>query len=123
MKKICFLLLLYAAANPSFAQTTHPQQASSIVNPRLDKQEKEGFTIVLKPAIRNTFLFSVYQKGTLLHAAMRHPVSKSATGFKSRDEAFRAAGWMIGVFKESGVFPEAIPADDARRLQLLPHAN
>lgn len=120
MKKICLLLLLHAAAQNSFAQAAPPKTAhGSLVNPRMDKQEIKGFTVILQPAIRHTYLFSIYQKGKLLHSMMRHPVLQSAEGLSSREDAFRAAGWVIAAYQKKGVFPDVMPPDIARQMQLL----
>ena len=118
MKK-SLLILLLAAAGPCFAQTAPaPTSRSHSINPRLDKKEQNGFTIILKPAIRNTYLFSVYQNGKMLHAQMRHPVNRSAVGFATRKDAYKAVGWAIAQYQQAGVFPDIIPPNVAAELQL-----
>lgn len=124
MKRACLLLLLHAVALASFAQKQPKPQphgrvkSATIVNPRFDRKESEGFSVVLKPAIRHTYLFSIYHKGKAVHSAVLNPATHEPAGFNSREAAFRAADWMVASYRKNGFFPEVIPPGIARKLQL-----
>lgn len=107
MKKICLLLLLHAAAQESFAQNKKLQTLPvAIASPVNDQRRHDVFTIVLRPAIRNTFLFSIYREGKLLHTQVRHPQTLQALGFSDREAAYAYAGELIGNYQQTGNFPQ-----------------
>lgn len=124
MKRACLLLLLHAVALASFAQKQpkpHPTgrvKSATIVTPRFDRKESEGFSVVLKPAIRHTYLFAVYHKGKSVYNAVLNPATHEPGGFADREAAFRAADWMVASYRKNGFFPETIPPAIARKLQL-----
>lgn len=107
MKKLCFLLLLHATAQPSFAQSKKLQTLPvGVASPLADQRQQDGYTIVLRPAIRNTFLFGIYREGKLLHNQSRHPQSLQAAGFATRDAAYAYATEIIGSYQQTGTFPQ-----------------
>ncbi|OLY93313.1 hypothetical protein BUE76_16545 [Cnuella takakiae] len=118
------MLLLHAAALASFAQqhrTPNPHakvKSVNPLNPKLDKKEDDGFSVILKPAIRRSFLFTIYQKGKPVHNVQLNPATRQAEGFANREAAFRAANWMIAAYRKDGVFPDLIPPNIASKLNL-----
>ncbi len=123
MKKLYLLLLLHTAALPLFAQKTKSDRRemsrSAINNPAADKKELDGFTVILHPAPRRTFLYAVYEKGKLLHSSMQHPVHHTPVGFATRADAYKSAGWAIGEYQKTRSFPAAMPPAVAKQLNLL----
>ena len=104
MQKLCslvlFLLLFGLGAS---AQITVTERND-------DKKEIEGFTVQLRTAPGNTYLFDILQGPVVLDPSLRNnPATSLTKGFATREDAFKVARWMIQRYKKDGHLPSVVP--------------
>ncbi len=119
MRKLCLLLLLQVATLALLAQQNEDAQPHEPLNPQKDKKEFQGFTIRLKPAPGNTYLFDILRRGTPAGAPLHHnPVTMLPQGFNSKADAYKVAEWMIKKQKKTGHIPPVLPPHIAKTLNI-----
>src|SRR5688500_11693946 len=101
MKRIYLLIMLQIVACTLFAQKNEP------VNPMTDKQEYEGYTVRLMPAMagqESTVIYGFYilkDNKPVVHQ-FQNPLPFSPKGIQKKEDAYKIAQWMIREYKNTG---------------------
>src|SRR4051794_30252844 len=93
MKEINLILCLSLCFVAALAQKQEP------VNTQKDRQEFEGYTIRLLPAMSGTYGYDIFKgKERVLHQS-RNPFTFSTVGLYSKEDAYKIAQWQIKQLK------------------------
>jgi hypothetical protein len=112
MKRIYLLVLASFIAVTSIAQRHQP------VNPQKDKQNIEGFTVRLKEAPGNTYLFDIEKEGKPVAIQLHNPFTMAQQGFQKKEDSYKVAKWLLREYKLTGHFPLMIPPHVAHELNI-----
>src|ERR1700686_3540142 len=109
MKKICLLMILQIAVCILFAQKHEPinLQRPEPVNPMKDKQEYQGYTIRLVPAMpipgnMGSYGFDILKDNKPVVHQFQNPLPSSPKGIQKKDDAYKIAEWIIREYKNTG---------------------
>lgn len=125
MKKTCLLLILQLGILAVIAQKTDPVNSPrpEPVNPLKDKQEYEGYTIRLLPAIPVTggggsYGFEILKNNRpVVHLDQpRMPVLPK--GIQTKADAYKIAQWMIQQYNKTMHWPNVVPPHLAHELKI-----
>jgi hypothetical protein len=103
MRKIYLLLVLVICSTTLWAQKN---ESASLRN---QKKEIDGYTIQIKPAPLETFLFDILKDGRPVYTLMNNPFTMKPEGFEKRNDAFNIGEWLIREFKMTQHFPPIVP--------------
>jgi hypothetical protein len=125
MKKICLIILLQIAVFTVFAQKNQPVNVTKpeAVNPISDKQEYQGYTIRLIPAMPAPGSLAGYGFDILINNKpvvhqFQNALPFSQKGIQKKDDAYKIAQWIIQNFKKTGHWQNTVSADVARSLKI-----
>ena len=124
MKKLCLLLMLQLAALVLFAQPpVSKQHLPEPVNPMKDKQDYQGYTIRLLPALPTpqavlSYGFDILKDNKPVVHQVQNPLPSSAKGIQDKQDAYKIAQWMIGEHTKTGNWPSTVPTKVAEELRI-----
>jgi hypothetical protein len=128
MKKIYLLMILQILVFAVFAQKNEPVtvQKPEPVNPMKDKQEYQGYTIRLMPAMpmpgsMGSYGFDILKDNKPLVHQLRNPLPFSPKGIQKKDDAYKIAQWMIREYKNTGHWQNIVPPHIAHELKIESH--
>src|SRR5687767_8411523 len=113
-KSFCILLLQFFMII-SYAQKHEP------VHPLNDKQEIDGFTVRLKEAANETYLFDILKDGKPVSVQVNNPFTLQPEGFNLKDDNYKVARWLIRQYKQTGYFPVIVPPHVGLELKIPIH--
>jgi hypothetical protein len=123
MKKLCLLLMLQCAVFTLFAQqpATRPNMPEP-VNTMKDKQEYQGYTIRLMPALPTpqsigSYGFDILKDNKPLVHQFQSPLL-SPKGLQKKDDAYKVAQWMIKEYNKTGHWQTMVPPHIANELKI-----
>ena len=100
-----FYLLMFAVFIGMFCLA----QKHERVNQQKDTKVIDGFTVQLKDALENTYLFDITKNGKTLLVLAEHPVTMRHIGFNTKVDTYKIAQWLINEYKVTGNFPKVVP--------------
>jgi len=125
MKKIYLILILQIAALVVCAQTNQPvnMQRPEPVNPMKDKQEYQGYTIRLMPALptpqsMGSYGFDILQNNKPVVHQFENPLPFLPRGIQKKDDAYKIAQWMIREHAKTGHWENMVPPNVANELKI-----
>ena len=125
MKKISLLIILQIAVYALFAQKHEPVnvQRPEPVNPMKDKQEYQGYTIRLMPAMpvpgsMGSYGFDILINNKPVVHQFQNPLPFSHNGIQKKEDAYKIAQWIIQNYKKTGHWQNIMSADAARELKI-----
>ena len=125
MKKICLLIILQIAVCTLFAQKNEPVnlQRPEPVNPMKDKQEYQGYTIRLMPAMpipqsMGSYGFDILKDNKPVVHQFQNPLPFSPKGIQKKEDAYKIAQWMIQEYKKTGHWQNIVPPHIAHELKI-----
>jgi hypothetical protein len=111
-KHTTFLSVLFFSLTVAHAQQTEK------FNPEKDKREVNGYTIHLMHMPANTFGFFIMKGKKPVYSQLNDPFSHSPIGFKTKEDAYKLAEWVVGEDSKKGRPPMVIPPSVAKQLNL-----
>src|SRR5688572_29415322 len=125
MKKICLLMVLQIAVCTLFAQKQEPVnvQRPEPVNPMKDKQEYQGYTIRLMPAMpgpgnMSGYGFDILKDNKPVVHQFKNPLVFSPKGIQKKEDAYKIAQWMIREYKSTGHWQSIVPPHVTHKLKI-----
>lgn len=125
MKKIYLIILLQIAICTLFAQKHQPVivQRPELVNPIKDKQEYQGHTIRLMPAMpvpgsMGSYGFDILKNNKPEVHQFQNPLPFSPKGIQKKEDAYKIAQWMIREYEKTGHWQNLVPPHVARELKI-----
>lgn len=111
-----------------FAQKNEPVtvQRPERVNPMKDKQEYQGYTIRLMPAMpvpgsMGSYGFDILKDKKLVMHQFQNPLPFSPKGIQKKEDAYKVAQWMIQEYKNTGHWQNIMPPHIAQELKIETH--
>ena len=128
MKKICLLAILQIVVFTVSAQKkeTLYVQRPEPVNPMKDKQEYQGYTIRLMPAMpmpgsMGSYGFDILKDNKPVVHQFQNPLPFFPKGIQKKDDAYKIAQWMIREYKNTGHWQNIVPPHIAHELKIETH--
>jgi len=128
MKKLCLLLLVNSLFLMLSAQKHEPVnvQRPEPVNPVKDKQEYQGYTIRLMPAMPDpetmgSYGFDILKDNKPVVHQLQNPLPFSPKGIQKKEDAYIVAQWMIREYKNTGHWQNIVPPHVAHELKIEIH--
>jgi hypothetical protein len=116
MRKLLLTFSCCIAFVFSQAQTANPPRP---IDPRKDFRMIDGYKVSLKPAPMNTYLFEIWKGNKMEYFDMMNPVTMQPEGFKTQDDAYKVAGWMIkNSPRRNGLIEGHIPPHVVQELKI-----
>ena len=129
MKKICLLIILQIAVCTLFAQKNEPVkfQRPEPVNPMKDKQEYQGYTIRLMPAMpvpgsMGSYGFDILKDNKPVVHQFQNTLLFSPKGIQKKDDVYKIAQWMIQEYKNTGHWQNIVPPHMVHELKIETHS-
>ena len=129
MKKIYLLMILQIIVFTVFAQKNEPVnvQRPEPVNPMKDKQEYQGYTIRLMPAMAvpgsmGGYGFDILKDNKPVVHQFQNPLPFSPKGIQKKGDAYKIAQWMIREYKKTGHWQKIVPPHIAHELKIETHS-
>ena len=124
--KITFLLLmLQTAAFYAFGQKHDSVNFRRLepINTMRDRQEYQGYSIRLLPAMPTpgniiSYGFDILKDNKLVVHQVQNPLSFSAKGIQKKEDAYKIAQWMIRDHTTTGHWQNIVLPDIARELKI-----
>ena len=113
-KKTTMLLGLLLMAITVSAQQTERFDGAK------DKKEINGYTVYLVPAFGNTFGFGIIKGKRSIAVQLNNPFSPALAGFKTKEDAFKLAEWVVNEDIKNGRPPQHFSQEVAKQLNLSP---
>ena len=93
------------------------------VNPMKDKQEYQGYTIRLMPAMpapgsMGSYGFDILKDNKPVLHQVRNPLPFYPKGIQKKEDAYKIAQWMISEYTNTGHWPKIVPPHIARELKI-----
>jgi hypothetical protein len=118
MKNIYLLIAAFTIIGSACAQ---PPTMPNVFG---EKKIIQGMNVLLRPAPGNTYLFDILPSGKEpIPPMLNNPVTLLPEGFETKEQAFKAAEWMISEYKKTGHFQPFIPSHVARELNIPTHPS
>ena len=114
MKKINIVVALLLFSMAALAQRQEP------VHPQKDKQEFEGYTIRLLPAMGGTYGYDIRKGNQLIVHQSRNPFSLSPMGLSKKEDVYKLAQWQIRQLNEGKQLASTQPLTQGRDVKLPP---
>lgn len=111
-KKTTMLLAILLMAITVSAQQTERFDGTK------DKKEINGYTVYLVPAIGNTFGFGIIKGNRSVAMQLNNPFSPAPAGFKTKEDAFKLAEWVVNEYIKNGRPPQHFSQELAKQLNL-----
>ena len=125
MKKTFLLVVLQVILITLFAQNNVPvtRQLPEPVNPMKDKQDYQGYTIRLMPALPTpqsigSYGFDILKDDKPVVHQFQNPVPTSPKGIQKKDDAYKIAQWMIREYKKTGHWQNMVPPHIVNELKI-----
>jgi hypothetical protein len=125
MKKICLLMILQIVTFASIAQKNAPAnfKRPEPVNPVKDKQEYQGYTIRLMPALpvpgtMGSYGFDIFKDNKPVVRLFQNPLPSFPKGIQKKEDAYKIAQWMIEEYERTGHWQNMVPPHVARELKI-----
>ena len=125
MKKIYLLAILQMTVFAGFAQKNDPVNVHrpEPVNPVKDKQEYQGYTIRLMPAMpmpgsMGSYGFYILKDNKPVAHQFQNPLPFSPKGTQIKEDAYKIAQWMIREYASTGHWQNVVPPHVAHELKL-----
>ena len=112
VKKLLLLICFWCLAFFTHAQRHYPEP----INPVKDKQEYQGFTIRLMPAVGGFYGYDIFQGPKIVMHQYLNPMP--GKGLSTKDDAFKVATWVIKEYRKTGHWKPVVPPNVAKELKL-----
>lgn len=125
--KIIFLLIMLQTlvAFNACAQKRGPANLSALepVNPIKDKKEYQGYTIRLLPAMpmpgrMGSYAFDILRDNKPVVHQVQNPLPFFPKGLQKKDDAYKAAQWIIQEYQKTGHWQNVLPPHVAHDLRI-----
>lgn len=74
-----------------------------------EKKQIDDFTVILRTGIKDTYFFDILKKGETTPIRTNYSITLVQEGYKSKEDAFKAAASLIQEYKVTGHFPPINP--------------
>ena len=125
MKKIHLFIILQIGVCTLFAQKYEPVnvQRPEPVNPMKDKQDYQGYTIRLMPAMpkpgsMDSYGFDIFINNKPVVHQFKNPLLFSPKGIQKKEDAYKIAYWMIQEYEKTGRWQNIVPPHIAHELKI-----
>ena len=125
MKKIYLLMILQIVVFSVFAQKHEPVnlQRPEPVNPMKDKQEYQGYTIRLMPAMpvpgsMGSYGFDILKDNKPVVHQFQNPIPFLPKGIQKKVDAYKIAQWIIREYEKTAHWQNIIPPHIAHQLKI-----
>ena len=118
--------MLQCAVFTAFAQNQTPAvhaETYEPVNPVKDKQDYQGYTIMLMPALptpqsMGSYGFDILKDNLPVVHQSQNASPFMPKGIQKKDDAYKIAQWMIREYKKTGHWQKMLPPHIAHELKL-----